>query len=79
MKRKYIKPTTSLVRVETQNNYWLLCLGAYATPAEQYSLTPTGVMSLRTRTKVLTLTTLGTARTGSPRGIRPSETTTYET
>lgn len=30
MKRKYIKPTTSLVRVETQNNYcaatsWSVC------------------------------------------------------
>lgn len=79
MKRKYIKPTTSVVRVETQNNYCAASLGAYATPAEQYSQTPTGVMSSRTRRKVQALTILGTATSGSPCGIRPSETTTYET
>lgn len=79
MKRKYIKPTTSVVRVETQNNYcaatsWSVrdASGAIQSDADRgYVLTD--------EEESASTSILGTATPGSPRGIRPSETTTYET
>lgn len=79
MKRKYIKPTTSLVRVETQNNY---CQAASWSVRDASGL----VQSNADRGYVLTDEEESestydpwNSATGSLRGIRPSETTTYET
>lgn len=85
MKRKYIKPVTTVLMVETQNNYCAATSNQWVVGTKfddhgqvevENRFTDCGYLK-RTRTSRKASTILGTATTGSPRGLRPSATTTY--
>ena len=84
MKRKYIKPVSTVLMVETQNNYCAATSNQWVVGTKfddhgqvEVENPPTVAISKRTRTSRKASTILGTATTGSPRGLRPSATTTY--
>lgn len=84
MKRKYIKPATTVLMVETQNNYCAATSNNRWVVGNKFDdngqvldvANPASDMGTIKRTKMST-TILGTAKPGSPRGLRPSATTTY--